>query len=335
MTVPDPVPDHPLDRFLAIYAVLQKDHSWQGAWLRFAAQAAVSAPGDPRGIAMAILSMAETLRADTNWLDPLHSPLRYLVAAMLVQAGDTAPEFEAELIRTRKSFRQAGIVHGGVYEIMAILLLRAAADRHPVTIEQVERLHAIYLQLKRYHWWLTSGYDLPTCAMLIGLQGSPEAVGRQVEEHYRLLSIDGFSTGVQLQQAAHILPLLRLPAAQAVHRYGALAHRFTMHHSPPWQQDYEAIAILSLLDQDAETITALCLNTYKTLTAIRPVLHREVLIDLAANLTFLDLIHQRQRQIDSTDDDSRRLIERTVRDGRNVAAIIACFGGSSIDPGSS
>ncbi len=298
MAATDPIPDQPLDRFLAIFPILKKDHAWQGSWLRFAAQAAVSAPGEPRDVAAAILRMADALRADTSWLDALHSPLRYLVAAMLVQAGDSAVAFEAELVRTRSLFRQVGIVHGGIYEVMAILLMRAAADRDPIAMEQVERLRAIYLQLKRHHWWLTSAHDLPTCALLIGLQGTPEEVGRQVEEHYRLLSNDGFSTGVQLQQAAHILPLLRLPAPQAVHRYGELARRFAKHGSPPWRQDYEAIAMLSLLDQDVETITALCLTIYDRLKGIRPVLHHEVLIDLAANLTFLDLIHQRQRLLD-------------------------------------
>jgi hypothetical protein len=334
MPLPDRIPDHPFDRFLAICSVLERDRSGQGAWLRFAAQAAVAAPGDPGEIAGTILSTAATLRAAANWLDPMHTPLRYLVAAMLVQAGDSVPAFEAELARARTIFRQAGIVHGGVYEIMAILLLRTAADGKPIDLEQVGRLRAIYHQLKRHHWWLTGAHDLPTCAMLLGLEGTPEEVGRTVEEVYHLLSIDGFSTGVQLLQAAHVLPLLRLPAQQAVHRYGALAHRFAMHGTPPWQQDYEAIAILSLLDQDVETITDSCLANYRKLSGIHPVLHHEVLIDLAANLAFLDLIHMRQRRIDPNDVNAKSLLERTVRDGRNVAAIIACFGASSIDPGS-
>jgi hypothetical protein len=335
MPVPDAIPVHAIDRFLAILPVLQKEHSWQGAWLRFAAQAAVSTPGDPRDVADAILHMAERLRTDASWLDAMHSPLRYLVAAMLVQAGDSAADFEAELARARQIFRLVGISHGGIHEIMAILLLRRTADGNPIALEQIERLHAIYLQLKRRHWWLTSPRDLPTCAVLVGLQGTPDEVGRHVEEHYRLLSEDGFSAGVQLQQAAHILPLLRLPAQQAVRRYGALARRFAEHGSPPWQQDYEAIAILSLLDQDAEMITALCLDIYKRLTGIRPLLHHEVLIDLAANLTFIDLIHQADRSLGSADDGSRRSLRRMARDGLNTAAVLACLGGSSIDPASS
>jgi hypothetical protein len=334
MTSSNPIPDHPFERFLAIYAVLRDEGAWQGAWLRFAAQAAVSVPGDPRAIAEAIRSMAGTLHAHVSRLDALHSPLRYVVAAMLVQAGDTAADFIAELVRTRQLFRQTGIVHGGIYEIMAILLLRIAGDRNRISRVQVERLRAIYLQLKRFHWWLTGPHDLPTCAMLIGLPGTPEDIGRLVEEHYHLLSDDGFSTGRQLEQAAHILPLLRLPAKQAVHRYGALGHRFASHGTPPWREDYEAIAILSFLHHDAESVASLCLTLHQKLVALRPALHHEILIDLAADLTVLDLVHQQVRQLDPLDEAARSGLARTLRDAQNAAAVIACFGARSADPSS-
>ena len=53
----------------------------------FRGQAAIATPGNPRDDAMALNDVAATLRADTGMWGPMQSPLRYLFAAKLVQAG--------------------------------------------------------------------------------------------------------------------------------------------------------------------------------------------------------------------------------------------------------
>ena len=334
MTFAEAIPDHPIGRYQAIHAALHVHDSWQGPWLQFAVQAAVAAPGDPQAVAQAILRSAQTLRANTHWPDPLHAPIRYLVAAVLVQAGDSADAFAAELARSRMLFRQAGIVRGSLFEVVAILLLRLAVAGMPITADQVARLGAIYHQLKRSHWWITGPHDLPSCAMLATLQGSPEQICHLVEEYYRLLSEDGFSAGVQLEQAAHILPLLRLPPKQAVHRYGALRHRLILLESLTVRLDYEAIALLSFLDQDAETVAAACLAQYQDLQVRHPAFHHEIIIDLAADMTVLELMRQRMHQGNTGDDAGRRALMQRWQDEQRAAIIIACFGARSLDPAS-
>jgi hypothetical protein len=332
----DAIPEAPFERFQAIYGELAvARHAWEHpAWLRFAAQAAVAAPGDPRAVAAAIGRLAATFHADAGWADALRSPLRFVVAAMLVQAGDAAAAFEAELARARQLFREEGLAPGGIHGIVAIVLLRLAGGLGPIGRERVERLRAVYLQLEGRHWWLTGLHDLPACAALCGLPGTPEELGALVEEHHRLLREDGAAGGAPLQQAAHLLPLLRLPAQQAVRRYRALARRFASHGAPPWPGDHQALAVLAFLDHDAEAVVARALDTYRRLEALRPPLPHQALMDLAADLAFLDLVHHDRRRLHPDDATARGALERTLRDQQAAAAVIACSGASAIDPAS-
>ena len=114
----------------------------------------------------------------------------------------------------------------GVYETMAILILRMHALRTPITETTIRRFKAIYDEMKRHHWWLTGPDDFPACAILTGQQESPTRMGETIEEIYQSLRSQGFSTGDPLQTAANILYLSRLDARKAAHRYHDLAKGF-------------------------------------------------------------------------------------------------------------
>ena len=79
-------------------------------------------------------------------------------------------------------FRDARLRRGGIYETMAILVLRIARDKKPVTADVVERFRAIYEEMKRHHWWLTGPNDFPACAMLVAQGPNGQRIPVRVHE---------------------------------------------------------------------------------------------------------------------------------------------------------
>ena len=118
------------------------------------------------------------------------------------------PAFLEEVERVRGLFRTVKLRRGGIYELMAILILRLQACRSPIEVATLERFKAIYQELKQYHWWLTGPNDFPACAILVGESDSPPAIASGIEEIYRALNDRGFSRGDPLQTAANLLYLV-------------------------------------------------------------------------------------------------------------------------------
>ncbi len=144
------LPANPLNRFQDLYEALNADRGWFGdaSSLRFAAMTATTCQGSPVEVASSIRSMAEEIKRLSGWFGELNSSLRFIVSAILVLNGDRASDFLAEVEQGRNLFRQAGLRRGGIYETIAILILRLQNDLAPVTAEAVLRFKAIYENLE-------------------------------------------------------------------------------------------------------------------------------------------------------------------------------------------
>ena len=144
------VPADPMSRFVAVYRMLDAERSWFGdaSSLRFAAMAAVVAPGEPPDVARGIRRIAEDIKVESGWFGALNSPLRFIVSAMLYANGDAVAPFLAEVDTVQDMFRAAQLRRGGIYETMAILIMRLRADKHPITEGTVDRFQAIYEEIE-------------------------------------------------------------------------------------------------------------------------------------------------------------------------------------------
>ena len=138
---------------------------------------------------------------------------------MLYANGDAADPFLSEVDRVQAMFRDAGLRRGGIYETMAILIMRLRADKQPIASGTVDRFQAIYEEMKRHHWWLTGPDDFPACAILVGQPESPVEIGDRIEQIYQSLHAVGFSSGDPLQTAANLLYLARLDPTEAASRF--------------------------------------------------------------------------------------------------------------------
>lgn len=279
-----------LARFSAIYNALRRTGDWRDrpAWLRFAAQVGVCCPLDPTDVAARIRSAADVLRGAGGWFSDLSAPWRFVLAALLVQDGIDARTFAQGLAADHELFRAVGLRPGGMYESMAIGILRHL-DSGRLEPRQVDRVRQLYEGLKRHHWWLTGPDDLPACACLTAIAGPAEAIVERIEDHHLRLRQCGFTLGNHLLHAACLLALPDLPPGAAVSRFVALAEAFKAQASSIWHEDYDAVALLCLLDHEADLVVSRMRETIGALVTQEPSIQGQATFNLAAELVVLDL----------------------------------------------
>jgi len=281
----------PLTRFKAIYDALNAERGWwsDASSLRFAAVAAVTCPETPEGVAKTIRGVAEELRKGARWYGELRSSIRFVVSALLVNAGDDPARFLAEVDRVRALFRERNLRRGGGYEVISVLLLRQEARLEPIPEASVARFQAIYEEMKRHHWWLTGPEDFPFCALLAGARGGPMEIGDTMEALYQALHTESLSAGDPLQTAASILALSGVEPRIAAQRFRDLVDAFRQTGVAIWQSDYDELAVLSFLDAPARDVADHVLRRREAMEALRPKPDRLVTFNLASSVAFLEL----------------------------------------------
>ena len=318
------LPVNPLNRFQDLYESLNADRGWfsDPSPLRFAAMTAITCQGTPAVVASSIRNMAEEIKRLSGWFGELNSSLRFIVSAILVQNGDDAGDFLAEVKHGRELFRRAGLRRGGIYETMAILILRLQNDLAPVTAEAIERFKAIYEEMKRHHWWLTGPDDFPACAILVGQETLPNEIGRDIEQIYQALKESGFSTGDPLQSAANLLYLARLDPAVAAGRYSELANGFRQNGVAIWQSDYDELAILTFLNHASYRVVDCVLEHRKAMEKLNPKPDRSLTFNLAASIAFIELV-QLDENLEAITDAKALMDMQAIINAQQAAAAAA------------
>jgi hypothetical protein len=318
------LPD-PMSRFVAIYEMLNAERSRlsDASSLRFAAIAAIVSPGDPSDVVTGIRRISDDIKAQSGWFGGLKSPLRFIVSAMLYANGDGAAGFLAQVETVQKMFRNAGLRRGGIYETMAILIMRLQANKQPIATSTVDRFQAIYEEMKRHHWWLTGPDDFPVCAILVGQPESPVEIGERIEEIYQSLDAAGLTSGDQLQTAANLLYLARLDPIEAASRFRDLAIGFRESGVSIWRSDYDELAILTFLDQPTTSIIARVLSNRAKMQELRPKPDRSLTFNLAASITFLELVKLDREMQEITN--AKALVDmQAIINAQQAGAAAAC-----------
>lgn len=282
----------PLERYRELISALSnKNDAWDDTfWLRFAAQSAVMCPDQPAILAKRIRDVAEVLLKRSHWYQTLASPARFVVAAMLIQHNIPVANFVAEHARITALMSEVGLRHGKFYETMAVLILLMSPGHQASSLLEMERVKAIYDQMKRFHWWLTGPDDLPACAALAQCPGSAELLMARVEDAYQQLHGDGMPTGKCLQTAAHLLPLAGPDLDRTVARYRGLAAVLVEYTGSLSEAHFDPLALLTLLDHEPEVVIDRLAAVINELDLIQPECRGAANILIASDLTVLDLI---------------------------------------------
>lgn len=283
--------DDPLARFRALYAALDAPSGLltDRVPLRLSAITLVPVPGDPAALAARFFAADAALEERLGWRTSTAPAVRRVIAAQLVKHDDDPAQFLAEVERVRGLFRAAELRNGGVYETLAVLVLRRVLAGAAIAPAHIERFAAIYAELKRHHWWLTGPDDFPACAMLVARPGAPAEIGDGIEAIYQSLHRSaGLWRGDPLQSAASVLYLSRLEPAECADRFAALVAAFRAAGATIGQAEYHELALLCFFALPVERIVGDVLGLRDELIAGRWFVSRAN-FGLATNLAFVRL----------------------------------------------
>jgi hypothetical protein len=286
-----PIPADPLARFREIYQALNARRGWleSATPLQFSALSLITTPGEPDDIAAGLYALAEDLQKRTGWFGDLRSPTRFLIAANLLRAGESAEMFCAAVADASEIFREQDLRRGSAYEAIAILMLRQQDPHGRVHARQVTRFRAIYRMMKSYHWWLTGPDDYPACALLGAREERPHEIGRRVEAFYLKLKEMGLSAGDDLQTVSHILYFNPTADDEVLVRFQSLHDGFRAAGISMQRSDYDEIAILTFLDHDAAAVVGRVMEHREVMAALKPNPGRSLTFSLACGTAFLEL----------------------------------------------
>ncbi len=286
------VPADPLARFAEIHAALDGERKWHQdkVPLRLAAVCLINTPGPADSLAAATRRRDADLRARFGWFTGITPPISLLFAAQMVKYGDTPEAFVDEVDRVRAMFRAVDLRRGGVYEALAVLVLRHVLAGAPIEPRHVERLRDIYEAMKRHHWFLTGPEDFPACAMLVARDEDAATIGAGTDAIYRALHERAdLWRGDSLQTAANVLYLSGLEPAAIADRYALLLDGFRKGGARIGQDQYDELAILCFLAWPVDRIVESVLGFRKQLLATLPWVGKSVALNLASSLAFVQV----------------------------------------------
>lgn len=314
-------PEQSFPRFREFDEALNQDRGWfeSTVFLRYAAIAALRCNGSPSDVARQVREIAQALKKDAGWFGQLTTELRYVVAAILLQRGDDAPAFTAELVRAKTVFRVAGIRRDAIYEILSVLAMRSYTEH--ITDSHVHRLKQFYEEMKKYHWWLTGPDDLPALALLTSRDEPVGLIAQRIEQICDGLHAEGFAKCSELQYAAHLLYHSRERAELAAARAGVLFRQFKEQGKPIRRGDYDLIAMLTLLEDEAQKIAEQSLSYRDQARTLRPRSDKQIAFDIGTNLAALKFLPGKGELTSA----SQSLIVQDIQNvivGQRTAAII-------------
>lgn len=251
------VPADPLARFDELLKALDGGRGWMQdkVAVRLAAITLLVTPGDANRLAAVARSASAVLAERLGWFSGVDESVRLVIAAQLIKSGEHPDAFVDELARVRELFRAEGLRRAGVYEVLAVLVLRRLVGE--IEASHIARFHQIYEAMKSHHWWLTGPEDYPACAMLVGRPEEPAAIGVGTDAIYRALhERAGLWRGDPLQTAANILFLSGVEAPLIAERFINLIEAFRAIGAKIGASEYDEIAVLSFLAQPPAAIVA-------------------------------------------------------------------------------
>lgn len=288
----------PLDLYRHLIGLLNRDEdTWDDTlWLRFAAQVAVMCPDSPPTLVRRIRETAEQLLHHAPWYHALASPARFVVAAVLIQQRIPVADFVSEHAHVVSLMDVVGLRHEQFYSVVAVLMLMMTPGHRSASLADIERLKAIYDQMKGFHWWLTGPNDVPACVALGQCCGSPELLLGRVEYAYQELLAEGVLAGSHLQTAVNLLPLVELDLDNTLRRYRGLVAVLTTEKGSFDEPYYDPLALLTMLDHQPELVISRLLAITGDLDHFQPECEGDVNILIASDLVFLDLIRSDRQQ---------------------------------------
>ncbi len=281
-----------LGRHLYLYRQLEKSGRWKlSAPLRRLVSLTLAATvlEEP---SESLERAATILRKKSGWFGPLSSPLRYVVAALILRRGLDPGEIHDRVVSILADFKREKLRWGGCGRILAAvhLALRIAPDEVPVSVYR--RMKQMRTLWKADHPLITGDDDFPMLAFH-SLTGEPiDQISNRLEETYQELRRARLPRGNQLQLTTQILGVFPWSPSAAAGRFLAVREAFEVHSEKIKAQRFDEVALLALASAPPDQLVSEVLQNRDRLRSERPRPGKELAFSIAAGLLLARLAEE-------------------------------------------
>jgi len=289
---PLPPASEALPRFLAVARALRAGGGFLDDWtaLQHSALALPLVEGEPEELARSMRERMAELRAGASWWRRLSGSLRAFAATSLIQTGETAVGFYAELERARRAFRLAKLPRDSMSEVLGFLVLRDQSPGQRVRESDIARMGELFREIKKDHRWLLGAGEYPTLALLALTDTPAPEIARRVEALLVRLEERGFRSRGRLLPIAQLLFFAPEADLVACARFEALWKEFQAAGLRMFASDYDELALLAFANRPAREIVSRVLEHREQIRTLKPRPSRDIGFSLACATAFLELV---------------------------------------------
>lgn len=155
--------------------------------------------------------LMDAIKEKTGWFSPLRGNLLPMIAAFLDRPGVDIEQEVTCLFDKQRMLRSVGF-RNTIHSYLAALLMTDDADLYDTEARQAK---ALYVEMKKQHYFLTSDDDY-AYALLLGKRGfNPEEHAKTMRTYYNALRAQGLRGGNELQWMAQVLSYIDVDFEEA------------------------------------------------------------------------------------------------------------------------
>lgn len=148
----------------------------------------------------------DAIKQESSWFSPLRGNLLPMIAAYLDKPGVDIEKEVSQLFDKQRILRAVGF-RNSIHSYLAALLMTNDANSYD---EEARQAKALYSEMKKHHYFLTSDDDY-AYSVLLGNQGyNPIEHAKSMRTYYDALRRDGFRGGNELQWMSQVMTYLEI-----------------------------------------------------------------------------------------------------------------------------
>lgn len=172
---------------------------------------------------------------------------KIILSALLAGKFDNPKQEFDKMLSYDKRMRQSGFKNNMYLPIANYALLASCNEEY--VDARISKALEIYSEMKKNHFWLTSGDDYPLSILLANSDSSVNSIIENMEECYNLLTENGFHKNNGLQFLSHILGFRKEDNKTKVLRCNEIFDRLKDNNMKVYSSGYAVIGFLSILGE--------------------------------------------------------------------------------------
>ncbi|WP_338752778.1 DUF4003 family protein [Bacillus sp. FJAT-52991] len=151
------------------------------------------------------LQLSNYIKKQEKWTSPLRTSFNYSFAAMLLTNFEDSYQGFEDVQKCYRLLLDKGFRKSSYTYIAAAVAVLPPGDRKQDLPKCTSRAMAIYKQMRKEHFFLTSYEDYPLAILLAKCEENHHGLINEIEYYYGALSEGPFRVGNDLQFLTHIL----------------------------------------------------------------------------------------------------------------------------------